>query len=187
MVPTSIKELWIAADAESTHDSLRVCAKGNFLGLRQAEGSVIAISSATKKPLVKVDGLVSTAISSRQQNQRKNAHQHISFNLDWKPDVTFLTQESANSLFHPPAEMAVEDPIQALTNREAICYMYLRRYMNRYAEEKVTNAKPWYKKYIAWAQHQLDRHARGEFIHAKENWDKLAEDDIVFAELETKL
>ncbi|KAN0087204.1 hypothetical protein V8E54_000892 [Elaphomyces granulatus] len=187
MVPTSIKELWIAADAESTYDSLRVCAKGNFLGLRQAEGSVIAISSATKKPLVKVDGLVSTAISSRQQNQSKNAHQHISFNLDWKPDVTFLTQESANSLFHPPAELTTEDPTQALTIREAVCYMYLRRYMNRYAEEKVTNAKPWYKKYTAWAQHQLDRHARGEFIHAKENWDKLAEDDIVFAELETKL
>ena len=47
--------------------------------------------------------------------------------------------------------------------------------------------KPYHQKYVAWMQHQFERHDRGELVHAKSDWNKLAEDDNFVAELEHRL
>lgn len=190
MVPNAIGQLWISAEADATYEALRVSAKAEHLGLRQATASVIAWNIVSGKPLITIDGFVSTAISSGLSDQQGNrsAHRHLCFNLDWKPDVTFCNQGSLMKLFPPSEELARVDPTELIADVEGICYMYLRRYMKIHVEDQITDAKPWYRKYISWARHQLSRHARGELIHdGNGNWDQIADDDVAFAKLEAKL
>ncbi|KAJ5595529.1 uncharacterized protein N7459_001737 [Penicillium hispanicum] len=194
MVPTSVKELWISATdtVDKSHECLRLCARADFLGLRQATASATAVDPATRKPIVTIDGFVSTTISGNngQQATGESAHHHLCFNLDWKPDITMLDQENANRLFRAqiPSELADTDPSEVITDVERICYMYLRRYFRDHDDSKIDPSKPWYRKYISWMKHQFERHDRGELIHAAaEDWNQLAEDDIYFAQLEQKL
>lgn len=188
MVPTSIKEMWIAADADAIHDTQRLCAKAGFLGLRQAEASLTSINPITRKPLIVVNGFVSTAVSSRHAADEDNKYRHLCFNIDWKPDPSFVDHDTAMKLFVPPSELLNVNPSQTIADVETICYMYMRRYMNsHHSPENVKSMKPHHQKYIVWMQHQFDRHDRGELIHAKADWNKLAEDETYFKELETRL
>ena len=89
MVPTSIKELWISADLNATHQSHRLCANADFLGLRQAEASFVAVDTTTRRPSVSTEGFVSTAVSARDASQEDSCR-HLCFNIDWKLDPNFV-------------------------------------------------------------------------------------------------
>ncbi|KAL1865340.1 Type I Iterative PKS [Diaporthe australafricana] len=192
MVPTSIKELWIAADSEASHETLRVVANAETLGLRQATATATGIDPATNKPLITIDGFVSTAISGgdAQSSSEDAAHHHLCFNTAWKPDIDLLTQDGAVRLFVPPAELTVFDPTEVIADTERLCYLYLKRYMKTHDESKIDASKPWYQIYLNWMRHQIDNFAQGKLTHAvtaNENWDELAEDDAYFHALEAKL
>ncbi|OTB06091.1 hypothetical protein M426DRAFT_55767 [Hypoxylon sp. CI-4A] len=190
MVPTSIHQLWISAASDDKYSTLKVCSKAERLGLRQATASVAAMDPGSGKPLITIDGLVSTAIASRSSDQQetRGAHHHLCFNIDWKPDVTSLRQESFTKLLPPPEELARFNPTELIADVEAICYAYLRRHMKANVEDYIPEAKPWYLQYISWAKYQLARHDRRELMHDTEGyWDRLVEDDAAFAKLEAKL
>ena len=186
MVPTSIKELWISADPSAFHDSHRLCAHANFLGLRQAEASFTAVDATTRKPLVWAEGLISTAVSSRDASQ-EDSYRHLCFNVDWKLDPSFVDQEIATKTFVPPHELTDFDPSDLVTDIEMMCYMYIRRYSNANPHIKFEQMKPHHQKYVAWMHHQFERHDRGELLHAKSDWNELAEDDRFVAQLERRL
>ena len=186
MVPTSIKELWISADPNAIHDSYRLCADANFLGLRQAEASFAAIDTATRKPLVWADGFVSTAVSGRNASQ-EDSYRHLCFNIDWKLDPSFVDQDIASKTFVPSHELTDFDPSGLVADIEMMCYTYIRRYSKANPQIDIEQMKPHHKKYIAWMYHQFERHDRGELLHAKSDWNILAEDDSFVAELESRL
>lgn len=186
MVPTSIKELWISADLSATHQSHRLCANADFLGLRQAEASFVAIDAATRKPLVSAEGFVSTAVSGRNTNQ-EDSYRHLCFNIDWKLDPSFVNQEIATRTFVAPRELTDCDPSDLISDIEMMCYIYIRRYSNANPNISLEQMKPHHQKYIAWMHHQFERHDRGELLHAKSDWNTLAEDDHFVAELEHRL
>lgn len=186
MVPTSIRELWISAGPLAMHDSYRLCANANFLGLRQAEASFVAIDMVTRKPLVSAEGFVSTAVSGRDANQEDTCC-HLCFNIDWKLDPSFVDQEIANKAFVPPSELTDFDPSDLVADIEMMCYIYIRRYSNANPQINIEQMKSHHKKYIAWMYHQFERHDRGELLHAKSDWNKIAEDDRFVAELERRL
>lgn len=81
MVPTSFKEVWISADLSATHQSHRLCANADFLGLRQAEASFVAVDTAARQPSVSVKGFVSTAVSARDTSQEES-YRHLCLNID---------------------------------------------------------------------------------------------------------
>lgn len=192
MVPTSIKELWIAADTEASHQKLRVVANAKTLGLRQATATATGIDPATSKPLIIIDGFVSTAISGgdKQSSSEDAAHHHLCFNTAWKPDIDLLTQDGAVRLFVPPEELTQFKPTEVIADTERLCYLYLKRYMKTHDESKIDASKPWYQIYLNWMRHQIENFAQGKLIHAvtaNENWDELAENDDYFYALEAKL
>ena len=184
MVPTAIRELWLSSDLDS--NSLRVCANANFLGLRQADASFVAVDNTHHKPIVWAEGFVSTAVSSRDANQ-EDSYRHLCFNIDWKLDPSFVNQNTATKMFVPPCELTDFDPRDLVTNIEMMCYIYIKRYSRNSPQICVENMKPHHKKYIAWMHHQFERYERGELLHAKTDWNKAAEDDEFVAELENRM
>lgn len=187
MVPVSFKELWIAADSDVNHDRHRVKANANFLGLRQAEASFVSIDPISRKPLVVAEGFVSTAIAQRQTAQEDGSHRHICFNIDWKPDPSFVTQKIATNTFIAAKELQSYNPTQLIADMETLCYLYMKRYMQTNSAAKVKDMKPHHRKYIAWMEHQFERLERGEVIHGKPEWNKYAEDDAYFKGLEARM
>ncbi|KAK7733693.1 putative PKS/NRPS-like protein biosynthetic cluster [Cytospora paraplurivora] len=191
VVPTSIKELWIAANGMDTplaHNSIRVSSKAQALGMRQIQATATGVDPITREPIITIEDFVATSISSGQQNQQDPFDRHLCFNQEWKPDIDFINQKTAVKLFRPGEELTGFDPTEVIAKVEMLCYLYIRRYMKSHDESKIDNSKPWYQKYISWMKHQFECYARGELVHSKElDWDSLAEDDEFFADLESEM
>ena len=187
MVPVSFKEIWISADATLSHDRHRVKAKADFLGLRQAEASFISIDPVSRKPLVVADGFVSTAVAQRQAAQEEGSHRYVCYNIEWKPDPSFITQDIAIKTFVASKELQEYNPTKLIADMETLCYLYMKRYMKTESATRVNYMKPHHQKYLAWMEHQFERLERGEVIHGRPEWNELAEDDAYFKDLEKKM
>lgn len=188
MVPTFIKELWVAGDAAKPIDILRLCAKSEPLGRRQAESSITAINPATKRPLIVGDGVVVTSISEPGATDGESSSRNTCFNLDWKPDPSFVDQEIATRVFQPPRQLLEADPSQLIAEIECLCYMYMRRYMSSAQRSQIGGLKPHHQKFMTWMQNQLDRYDRGELLHgSNRKWNDLASDESYFVNLVARL
>lgn len=187
MVPVSFKEIWISADASVSHDRHRVKAKADFLGLRQADASFISIDPVSRKPLVVADGFVSTAIAQRQAAQEEGSHRYVCYNVEWKPDPSFITQDVATETFVASKELQEYNPTKLIADMETLCYLYMKRYMKTESATRVKDMKPHHQKYLAWMEHQFERLERGEVIHGRPEWNELAEDDFYFKDLEERM
>lgn len=185
MVPTAIRDLWVSSDLNMTHESLRLCADAEFLGLRQASASFVAVDNMNRKPAVWAEGFISAAVSSRGTDQ-EDSYRHLCFNIDWKLDPSFLDQNTAIKMFVPPRELTEFDPCDLIMNIEMMCYIYIRRY-SKNSPQSIENMKSHHKKYVAWMHHQFERYDRGELLHAKTDWNKAAEDDEFVAVLENRM
>lgn len=181
MVPTSIKELWVAANQAASHKVHRLCANGNFLGFRQAEGSVTSVD-VSGKPLVVLEGFMATPVGSRDSEGDRDGSRHSFFNIDWKPDPSFLERDTAASALPVPKYLLEYDPTEAVADMEIAAYIFMKRYMDRKQHSR-ENMPRHHQNYLEWMQLQLDRYERGEMVHAKLDWNKLARDDAYFSEL----
>src|SRR5207245_667850 len=94
-VPSSIKELWIAADPDVPISSLKVSTSSSALGLRQKEAQLVAINSSSRKPILTMKNLVYTAISTDAKGTETQDIRRLCYYVDWKPDSSFVTQENA--------------------------------------------------------------------------------------------
>lgn len=68
-----------------------------------------------------------------------------------------------------------------------MCYIDIKGHSNADPQANFEQMKSHQKKYIAWMYHQFERHDRGELLHTKSDWNKIAEDDRFVAELERRL
>jgi acyl transferase domain-containing protein len=187
MVPTSMRELWISADPDAFNECYRLAAHADFLGLRQAEASIIAINPVNNIPVIKADGFISTAVSGRAAQDAEESYRHLSFNLDWKPDTSFVDHETALRKFSAPQHLLI-DPSEIIKSVEAICYMYLRRYRNTHPDVAIENMKPHHQKYMAWMDNVFKRYKNKALLHSEgTNWNELAQNDDFFSKFEEEL
>ncbi|KAH8668644.1 fatty acid synthase S-acetyltransferase [Xylariales sp. PMI_506] len=192
MVPTSVKELWVAADGHARHDSYRLSTRADFSGLRQATANVTAVDPVTRKPIITAVSIVSTAISDENEQQSsKTAHKHLCFNIDWKPDVHMISPDQAVKYLQSkvPSTLHEANISEVIADVEKLCYIYLRRFTSIYDVSNIDETKPWNHKYVNWARGQLLQYALGEMgpRASDEDWDALALDSSYIAALETKL
>ena len=177
MVPTSMRELWISADPNAFNKCYRLAAHADILSLRQSEASIIAVNPVNNIPIIKADGFISTAVSSRTVQNTEESYRHLSFNLDWKPDISFVDHDTALRKFGPPQHLLI-DPSEIIKSVEAICYMYLWRYRSTYPDAAIEDMKPHHQKYIVWMDNVFKRYKNKELLHSQgTNWNELAEDD----------
>ncbi|KAE9567271.1 Highly reducing polyketide synthase alt5 [Colletotrichum fructicola] len=187
MIPTSFKKLWLSADGAKLQSPHRVHAHAKFLGLRQAEATFTSIDAATGEPLVVAEGFVSTAIAQNSSNNGSDSGRHLCFNIDWKPDVSFVNQEIATRTFLADEELLKFDPSELIKNLETLCFLYMKRYMKTATPEMEKEMKPHHQKYVDWMRWQFERYADGKNFHLDPDMDTIAEDDTYLKELEDKM
>ncbi|KAB5584987.1 fatty acid synthase S-acetyltransferase [Coniochaeta sp. 2T2.1] len=186
MIPTSFRELWITSDTEKVQGVHRVRAAASFLGLRQVEANFVSIDPESQQPLVVAEGFVSTAIASGHSSNASDAGRHLCFNIDWKPDVSFINQETATRIFRADQALVDSNPSELIKNLETLCFLYMKHYMKTCTPEMVQKMKPHHQKYVTWMQYQFDRFAAGKNPHldAGMNMDLAADDEECLHQLE---
>jgi hypothetical protein len=187
MVPSFFKEIWIAADDTCNHTVHRIQANAQTIGLRQAQANLISIDPVAKRPLIVIEGFVTTAVGGQNTAKDSQAGRHVCFNIDWKPDPTFVTQDIATRICTASQEQLDFDPTELNQNLECLCFLYMKRFMKTCTPEMVESMKPYHQKYVAWIKYQFERFDRGDNIHAISDWNKLANDDTYLQSLEKSM
>lgn len=165
IVPTHLDELWISHDLlTSTPDSaLRVLSQDEFQGIRDMECTMISVDSETGQPKVIIQGYRGTSVSSLQSNATygtdSTTQRRICYEIDWKPDVEFLTKPELYQLcVHSELQQQnVEKYSATMSIAELVCEYFLKRAQNAVQENgglpEGTSAH--FHRYVDWMTSQL--------------------------------
>ncbi|KAF6811409.1 Lovastatin diketide synthase LovF 5 [Colletotrichum sojae] len=159
-VPTYLADSWISARPGVSHESYRVSTESRLQGRNEVVAEATATHLEQGQPMVHMSGLVFTTILDESSQETSDASAHPAYNLEWKPDPTFLAPQEAEDVFGLSMKEE-DDPSQWMTDCEALCLAYIRRCMDAVSQDG-TDKMTWYhQKYVNWFQHVV-RHAEGE-------------------------
>ncbi|KAL8704317.1 MAG: hypothetical protein Q9201_002503 [Fulgogasparrea decipioides] len=176
LVPTVVRNLWLSNEVMAHPEEMNLHAKAGYLGFRQAEASAIALNCITGEPLATIEGFQSTAVSSRDEAFTNTNPRQMCFNIDWKPDVSLLTQDQASAVFVAPKNTPAEVPSLEIDELEQACFFFLSDLLDSLPEAEVTKYAPHYQKYVQFAKHQLQRYEDGDIPHGRLEWKALSKD-----------
>ena len=187
MIPSEIRDLWVSAGPEAHFQSVKIAVQAKYLSIRQAEASVICLDSETLRPTASLDGFQVTQVAKSEGNAE--SVRRLCFNIDWKPDPTYLTQETANTLVR---NLESSDEIarmrKLIEDVETICFLYIKRYLHTHpSPETIGSISPHHKRYVEWMKYQANRFDVGEIPHSRPVWLEQANDDRRIAAMEEHL
>lgn len=157
-VPIFAEELWIAAGPQVSHDAYLASAKAQLHGRHDAKSSVTAVHPETGEPLVYASGLVFKALPGSSSDSTGTEPAKTAFNIDWKPDPNLITEEQSQEAFGL-SMTAEEDPTNWMKDCEALCFAYIRCYLDSVTAENSGKLDlQWHHvKYVEWMRHVVDR------------------------------
>ena len=176
LVPTNVRNLWLSNDMATYPKEMNLHAKAGYLGFRQAEASAIALNCVTGEPLAIIEGFQSTAVSGRDDAFSDTNPRQMCFNIDWKPDMSLLTQDQANAVLVAPKNTPAEVPSLEIDELEQACYFFISDLLDSLSDAEVAKFAPHHRKYVEYAKHQLQRYEDGEIPHGRPEWKEIAKD-----------
>ncbi|RMZ80672.1 hypothetical protein DV738_g2743, partial [Chaetothyriales sp. CBS 135597] len=188
MVPSEIRELWISAVPEVKHQSIRLSVQAKFLGIRQAEASIICVENETGKPTTTVEGFTITQVARNKDSEHESIR-GLCFNIDWKPDPSCLTQETAKTLVrHSLSSTEAMRMKNLIEDVEKLCFLYIKRCIDTAKPSAaIPNLELPHQKYFEWMQYQVERFNAGLIQHAQPDWLDQAKDDHYITNMEADL
>ncbi|KAH8804357.1 beta-ketoacyl synthase domain-containing protein [Xylogone sp. PMI_703] len=154
-VPIYANELWVSANPNALHDSYLVTAQTNPRGRQEAESIVTAIQPETGRLMVYASGLVFKTIPGNSSQESSSLSRHGAYNIDWKPDPTFLTDKQASQAFGL-SMTAEEDPSSWMQACESLCFFYIHRFIESLTKEGIEKMDWHHKKYVAWMENVIN-------------------------------
>ncbi|RFU25040.1 hypothetical protein B7463_g11292, partial [Scytalidium lignicola] len=154
-VPIYANELWISANPNVPHDSYMVTAQARPRGRQEAESSVTAVQLQTGRPMFYASGLLFKTIPGNSSQNPPRLSKHGAFNVDWKPDPTFLSEQQSSRAFGLPMAPE-EDPSGWMKDCEALCFLYIRRFMESLSKESIEKMDWHHKRYVSWMEHVVN-------------------------------
>lgn len=150
-VPVYAKELWVSASPSSTHDGYVVSSQASRCGRNETASSVAAIHRDSGVPMVYASGLVFKNLPGGTTEDPANLL-HDSFNLEWSPDPTLLSQGQASKVFG--LRMSADDnPSSWMEDCEALCLAYIRRFLSLVNKDRIDRMEDHHMKYVTWMEH----------------------------------
>ncbi|KAH9230788.1 hypothetical protein K456DRAFT_1727160 [Colletotrichum gloeosporioides 23] len=156
-VPTYLADGWISAQPDVLHDSYKVSAESRFHGRNEVISEAIASHLDENQLMVHMSGLVFRTISEASE-EMLDASVHPAFNLEWKPDPSFLSKEHASKVFGLPMTQK-DDPSQWMQDCEALCLAYIRRCMSTVSQESLSKMTWYHQRYVKWFQHVVSQNS----------------------------
>ncbi|KAI4248190.1 MAG: hypothetical protein LQ352_005995, partial [Teloschistes flavicans] len=176
LIPTVVRNLWLSNEVIAHPETMNLHAKAGYLGFRQAEASAIALDCVTGEPLATIEGFQSTAVSGRDEAFRDTNQRQMCFNIDWKPDMSLLSQDEASAVLIAPENTPAVVPSLEIDELEQACFFFISDLLGSLSDAEVSKYAPHYQKYVEYAKHQLQRYEDGVIPHGRPEWKELAKD-----------
>lgn len=201
-VPTKVKEMWIAATADDNGStaplrSIRLAAHAQDRGGRKFTANLVGVHLHSRKPLLTIQGLESTAIvnggSSAAAATAATAQADMAkcYNVDWRPDATLWRRQEDSAtvlraLAIPDALLPTKQDAIDRADTFTLGCAYLKKYLADASEPfgKLDPTRPHYQKYLQWVQGVL---ARLEQRTSSRPWGRFSSADEVITALEAPL
>lgn len=186
MVPNSIPSLWISAELESKPATLELHARAERLGFRKWLSWATAIDPQSGKPVVVLDGAVGTEITKSTSEEERTGIRRPYYSVEWNADISTLSRSQLERKISSGIVMP-DHVTQTTEELEKLSFGYIYRCMAKLKTTPIKFAQTHHPKYVAWMQHQLDRHAKGDILTQNESFMEYALNDKLHLELAERL
>jgi acyl transferase domain-containing protein/NADPH:quinone reductase-like Zn-dependent oxidoreductase/ubiquinone/menaquinone biosynthesis C-methylase UbiE len=160
MVPIRVSQIWVACPASQLHsERIDVAAKCAFSGHRGGKADIIATAPDATFPLVFMQGLETSFISSNEKfdGVLDKTSRNLCTKLEWKPDVESLTSDQLLSYCtrERPKQLANTVQSHRLLLTTILCFVEdALAYVDQHPEVVPDGHL---KAYVAWMQYQQQR------------------------------
>ena len=189
LVPTKFRNLWIAGDLNEINEAdANVFTKAKFVGFRNADSSICAISPATGKPLV-VGGYEMTFISGQERSlSTRGCCPRLCYYMDWKPDLTLLDFTQIKDYCSSGVDtILAEVRLEQEEDKRLACYAAMLHSLEYRPSEEVLSAKPHLQRYSDWMRHQMSNNITHDIATPEEQWKLRAQDPDYYSALLNKI
>lgn len=176
LVPTGIKEMWIAKhglshpESKSVKAVCRMTAKDN----RGVNFDIFAVDEPRNHIRVQVEDLRMVEVAgptSRSESQEVQ----LCYCLDLKPDLDQLKRQQLLE-YCRLAEYQAPEPVQFYQDLTFVLLMFLSKVMSSFGDTEPHDIKPHLRKYISWARMQLENFNAGTLLSSRTEWKALLHD-----------
>jgi len=169
IIPTFIGELWVAATISTEPNyTFTSHASARWISTREARGSGVLMDDKCQSPQVILKNLVSKVVFSAdfstapREDQLSNGRQIGSYNVEWKPDLTFMNTEELLKLSGDIHEMASRGVMYGL---ELMGITFMKETLETLDRDRAIELSPHFQKYVSWMREQVRRCEQGTMIH----------------------
>lgn len=178
-VPTLLRKMWIAKSglSHSENTSVKAAAWITAMDNRGTDFDISVLDSSRSHVLARIEGLRSTIVSDLVSASSQNPQvRQVCYHLEMKPDIDLLDREQL-STYCADARFRLLEPVQFYQDLTFLLLMFLSRGVVAVDETQAMGLQPHMRRYLEWAQLQLDRYHSGELPYSKPEWQSLLQDN----------
>ncbi|EPE26251.1 Thiolase-like protein [Glarea lozoyensis ATCC 20868] len=170
MVPTICRKFWISADINSkpSTSTMHLYVKGQSQGFRQARSNIIILQGDRKSLAAhgEFQATVTTESSPTSPNDLEK-HKRFCYNMEWKPDHRFLSQEKLISYCTDKVINNVQW-LSTIEDRSLLVHMGWERVAREYAKnpDMLPHSKPHLEKYLKLGERRLAAYPKKELLQS---------------------
>ena len=172
LVPTKFRKFWLAADLERLDDAnVNIFTTANFVGLRNADSTIRAISSATGDPCV-IGSYEMTFVSGHDRPIGGSSRSsRLCYHIDSRPDLTLLNPSQIDQYCSSGIEPGFSDlKIQQEEDKRLACYMAVYNSLESRPSKELSTAMPHLERYSDWIRHQISYNSKTDISLPEEQW-----------------
>ena len=184
-VPTRITNLWLSADGLSFPETRSLQASSNHIsqGIRQTESSMFAMSKAGQL-LASISVLETTNVDQGDTSAELGSTQRqLCYNMDWQPDIDFLTPGQAQAICKTDKNDAPE-PVDFYDDLRLYLFSTISDVLSKLDESSIHESR---RHYLAWMRQQIERYQSGKMPFASPEWQSHLEDTAYLEALRQRM
>ena len=159
LAPTRIQKMWISASNMSgtLAGRLTTYSKSAYKGYRNSDSSMLVSSEADGQTRMIVDGFEATIVSkSSIASEVQSSQKQICYNMDWKPDLDFLTSDEILAYCESSSTSEPEsEPVLFYKELDLVLSNFVTKALDALQCQDLQLLKPEYQKYIVWMKRHV--------------------------------
>lgn len=177
-VPTLLRKMWISKSGLSypENTSVKAAAWITAMDNRGTDFDLSVLDVSRSRVLARVEGLRSTIVSDLvAPSSQKPQMRQVCYHLEMKPDIDLLDREQL-STYCAEARYRLPEPVQFYQDLTFLLFMFLSRVVAATDKSQAMGLQPHMRRYLDWAQLQVDKYHSGELPYSKPQWQSLLQD-----------
>lgn len=154
LAPTRIQKMWISASniSGTSAGRLTTYSKSAYKGYRNSISSMLVSSEVDGQTRMIIDGFEATIVSkSSIASEVQSSQKQICYNMDWKPDLDFLTSDEILAYCESSSTSESEsEPVLFYQELDLVQSNFVTEALDALQSQDLKVLKPEHQKYIGW-------------------------------------